>query len=93
VRAIGAQNGVRRHDTALGVVVGLVGVFDANAGYDFEVICVENGSEDATWDKLLAVHDRHPRFKTLRMARNFRMDGRLTAGVMRGMFFWTGFRP
>jgi dolichol-phosphate mannosyltransferase len=56
-------------------------VFDAEPDYDFEAIIVENGSEDDTWQKLLAIRDQDPRFKVLKLARNFRMDGGLTAGL------------
>jgi polyisoprenyl-phosphate glycosyltransferase len=59
----------------------LQGVFAANPKYDFEVIIVENGSIDSTWEKLLAIHESDARFKILRLARNFRMDGGLTAGL------------
>ena len=59
----------------------LTAMFDENPSYDFEVIAVENGSSDATHEKLLAVRARDPRFKILRLARNFRMDGGLTAGL------------
>lgn len=59
----------------------LQAVFAENPGYDFEVIAVENGCEDTTYEKLLAVRDRDPRFKILQLARNFRMDGGLTAGL------------
>ncbi|MGV8083274.1 MAG: glycosyltransferase family 2 protein [Coriobacteriia bacterium] len=59
----------------------LTAVFERNPGYDFEVIAVENGSSDTTFERLLAVHERDPRFKILRLARNFRMDGGLTAGL------------
>ena len=56
-------------------------VFDQNPRYDFEVGMVENGSSDGTYEKLLAIHSRDPRFKIVRLARNFRMDGGLTAGL------------
>jgi glycosyltransferase involved in cell wall biosynthesis len=59
----------------------LAAMFDENPGYDFEVVAVENGSSDDTYDKLMAVRARDPRFKILRLARNFRMDGGLTAGL------------
>ncbi len=59
----------------------LTDVFEAEPAYDFEVLCVENGSEDATYERLAAVHSRDPRFKIIQLARNFRMDGGVTAGL------------
>ena len=59
----------------------LQGVMAAEPGYDFEVVIVENGSVDDTWDQLLKIHDADPRFKIVQLARNFRMDGGLTAGL------------
>ena len=59
----------------------LTAMFEENPGYDFEVIAVENGSSDRTFDKLMTVRERDPRFKILQLARNFRMDGGLTAGM------------
>jgi dolichol-phosphate mannosyltransferase len=56
-------------------------VFDSEPRYDFEAIIVENGSTDDTMDKLLRIRDEDPRFKILQLARNFRMDGGLTAGL------------
>ncbi len=56
-------------------------VFDSEPAYDFEAIIVENGSEDDTWQRLLAIRDSDQRFKALKLARNFRMDGGLTAGL------------
>jgi glycosyltransferase involved in cell wall biosynthesis len=59
----------------------LQALMSAESGYDFEVIVVENGSEDDTWEKLNRIHAADPRFKILQLARNFRMDGGLTAGL------------
>ena len=59
----------------------LVKVFDANSSYDFEVIIIENGSEDRTWELLQKIHARDQRFKVVQLARNFRMDGGITAGL------------
>ncbi len=59
----------------------LQAVFAANPAYDFEAIIVENGSLDNTYEKLLAVHQHDKRFKILQLARNFRMDGGITAGL------------
>lgn len=53
----------------------------AEPRYDFEVIVVENGSVDDTWDKLNVVHASDGRFKIVQLSRNFRMDGGLTAGL------------
>ena len=56
-------------------------VFDANSEYNFEAIIIENGSVDKTWELLQEIHRRDARFKIIRLARNFRMDGGLTAGL------------
>ena len=56
-------------------------VFDANPSYDFEAIIVENGSVDRTWELLQQIYEKDNRFKTIQLARNFRMDGGLTAGL------------
>jgi len=59
----------------------LQAVFAAERDYEFEVILVENGSVDRTFQEAVAVRERDPRFKVLQLARNFRMDGGLTAGL------------
>jgi polyisoprenyl-phosphate glycosyltransferase len=56
-------------------------VFDELSGYQFEAIVVENGSVDGTFDKLRRIHQEDPRFKIVRLSRNFRMDGGVTAGL------------
>jgi glycosyltransferase involved in cell wall biosynthesis len=59
----------------------LSNIFSLESQYDWEAIIVENGSADDTWLKLQAIHAHDPRFRVLRLARNFRMDGGLTAGL------------
>lgn len=56
-------------------------VFASEINYDFEVIIIENGSLDSTWHKLQTVTKLDRRFKVLKLSRNFRMDGGLTAGL------------
>jgi glycosyltransferase involved in cell wall biosynthesis len=56
-------------------------IFATEPQYDFEVVIVENGSIDSTWVKLQAIAEKDSRFKILKLSRNFRMDGGLTAGL------------
>jgi len=56
-------------------------LFLTESQYDFEAIIVENGSTDSTWEKLQKIVAADPRFKILKLSRNFRMDGGLTAGL------------
>lgn len=58
-------------------------VFDQNPDYEFEVIVVENGSADATWERIQAECTHDPRFKAVRLSRNFGADGGITAGLAR----------
>jgi dolichol-phosphate mannosyltransferase len=59
----------------------LGGVFDDLSAYEWEAIIIENGSIDDTYEKLVAIRRRDPRFKIVQLARNFRMDGGITAGL------------
>ena len=59
----------------------LTAVFAVNDRYDFETLIIENGSVDRTWEILQSVNARDARFKVIRLARNFRMDGGITAGL------------
>ena len=59
----------------------LTKVFAENNSYDFEALIIENGSVDRTWELLQEINKNDPRFKVIRLARNFRMDGGITAGL------------
>ena len=59
----------------------LTAVFAVNDRYDFETLIIENGSVDRTWEILQSINARDSRFKVIRLARNFRMDGGITAGL------------
>ena len=49
--------------------------------YDFEVVIVENGSADDTYEKLLRIHEQDPRFRIIQLSRNFLMEGGMIAGL------------
>jgi dolichol-phosphate mannosyltransferase len=59
----------------------LAQVFKNEPNYEFECVVVENGSVDDTYEKLLEINNVDNRFKILKLSRNFRMDGGLTAGL------------
>ena len=47
----------------------------------FEIVCVDDGSSDATWEVLLARNARDGRIRALRLSRNFGKEAALTAGI------------
>lgn len=49
--------------------------------YDFELICVDDGSEDATLKHLIALSLINPRMKVVELSRNFGKEAALTAGL------------
>ncbi len=56
-------------------------VMAAENGYDFEVILVENGSRDSTFEKINDLIRSDARFKMIQLSRNFGCDGGITAGL------------
>ena len=59
----------------------LAQVMDAHPQYGFEVIVVDNGSRDRTFELLDGLHHQDPRFKTVQLSRNFTADGGVAAGL------------
>lgn len=49
--------------------------------FDFEVVCVDDGSRDATWELLRQQHTRDPRWRALSLARNFGHQAAVSAGL------------
>lgn len=50
-------------------------------GSDWEVICVNDGSTDQTLEKLVALHDKEPRWKIISLSRNFGHQPAIWAGL------------
>lgn len=50
-------------------------------GYNFEVILVENGSYDKSFDLLMKNTKKIPEFKILQLSKNFGADGGIVAGL------------
>ena len=61
--------------------VRLQNVFAIESKYNFEVFIIENGSTDETWHRLKEIAKEDSRFKIIKLSRNFRMDGGITAGL------------
>jgi glycosyltransferase involved in cell wall biosynthesis len=47
----------------------------------FEVVLVDDGSKDATWELIRDIHGRDPRWRGIRLARNFGHQIALSAGM------------
>ena len=48
---------------------------------DWEIMCVDDGSTDATLERLIALADADPRFRILELSRHFGKEAALTAGI------------
>ncbi len=53
----------------------------AGLGLDLEIICVDDGSGDATFSRLVERAQTDPRLKLLALSRNFGKEAALTAGI------------
>jgi dolichol-phosphate mannosyltransferase len=53
----------------------------ANLDGDAEVILVDDGSRDNSLDRMLELHARDPRFRVIKLARNFGHQMAITAGI------------
>jgi len=54
---------------------------DLSSQYDFEVVVCDNGSTDNSFEFLKQLHQQDPRFKTIRLVRNFNMEGGMMAAL------------
>jgi len=56
-------------------------IIDCNSNYEFEVIIVDNGSVDSSFDKLIEINKNNSKYKIVRLSRNFGLDGGISAGL------------
>ncbi len=63
------------------LVIRLTKVFEKESSYSFETLLIENGSLDSTFEVMKKSIGEDFRFKIIKLSRNFRMDGGLTAGL------------
>ena len=54
-------------------------------GTDYEIICVDDGSRDRTWELLQAQNQKDPRWRCLSFARNFGHQTAVSAGLYHAM--------
>lgn len=64
-----------------GLIVALLGVLPAVAPLGFEILIVDDGSIDGTWEKIQAWHSADDRVRGLRLSRNFGHQAAVTAGL------------
>lgn len=55
-------------------------LMERQSRYNFEVILIDNGSWDDTWDKMLRFRAADERFRLIQLTRNFMADGAILAG-------------
>ena len=53
----------------------------SSMGRDYEVILVDDGSRDDTWNRMVAAARLHPRFRLIRFRRNFGQTAAMSAGI------------
>jgi polyisoprenyl-phosphate glycosyltransferase len=54
---------------------------DKLVDFDFEIICVDDGSKDSTLERLIAISKTDPRVSVLEFSRNFGKEPAMTAGI------------
>jgi glycosyltransferase involved in cell wall biosynthesis len=65
----------------LGVVLDAIGEHAGAACDSFEIIAVDDGSPDDTWERLAAEARRRPYLRAVRLSRNFGKEHALSAGL------------
>lgn len=60
---------------------GILPVLNENSEFNFEVICVDDGSKDNTLQLLIALTQKDTRFHIVELSRNFGKEAALSAGI------------
>jgi len=58
-----------------------LGAVAVSWGLDYEIICVDDGSRDRTWELLKGQHEQDPRWRSMSFARNFGHQTAVSAGL------------
>ncbi|MCD6586834.1 MAG: glycosyltransferase family 2 protein [Desulfobacteraceae bacterium] len=56
-------------------------IFNNACDLDFEVVCIDDGSNDDTLNKLISITEKDSRFNIIELSRNFGKEAALTAGI------------
>ena len=59
----------------------ILDVFTKIPQYDFEIICIDDGSSDLSLQKLLEIHEKDQRVHIVEFSRNFGKEAALSAGI------------
>ena len=59
----------------------LSGVMQALKDFDYELIFIDDGSQDATYDRLVEIQGKDKQVKVIKLSRNFGHQIAVTAGV------------
>jgi len=80
---------VYRAEGMVSTLVGRITAAVESMGVDFEIILVEDGSPDRSWEEITAECGRDSRVRGLRLSRNFGQHRAITAGLDRARGRWT----
>jgi glycosyltransferase involved in cell wall biosynthesis len=59
----------------------IINVLDKISNFNFEIVCVDDGSRDDTLEQLILIAKEDSRFNIIELSRNFGKEAALTAGI------------